>query len=103
MPPEEFINLVDYRRHELQIKGGHVINNYELIIFTTVQRFNQLYGNVDDYERREQWERRITVIDMYKGKQPDNESVTSNMSHDTVCFYCKHNVLGQCNCNYFNK
>lgn len=103
MPPEEFINLVDYRRHKLEIKGGHVVNNYELIIFTTVQKFNQLYGNVDDYERREQWERRITVIDLYKGKQPDNLSVTSNLSHDTACFYCKHNVINQCNCDFLNK
>lgn len=103
MLPEEFVNLVDYRRHKLEIKGGHIVNNYELIIFTSVQHFSRIYGNVDDYEARTQWTRRVTVIDLYKGKEPDNESVTSNVSHDTVCFYCKHNVLGQCNCNYFNK
>ena len=65
MLPEDFINLIDYRRHKIEIKGGHWINNYELIIFTSVQRFHTIYGNVDDYENRRQWERRVKVIDLY--------------------------------------
>ena len=65
MKPEEFINLVDYRIHNLQIKGGSVKNKYELIIFTSVQKLSSIYRNVEDFERREQWERRITLINMY--------------------------------------
>ena len=65
MKPEEFINLVDYRVHNMNVKGGHVKNNYKLIIFTSVQRLREIYRNVDEYERREQWERRIEVIDKY--------------------------------------
>lgn len=65
MKPEEFINLIDYRVHNMNIKGSSVKNNYELIIFTSVQKLSSIYRNVDDYERREQWERRIKVINMY--------------------------------------
>ena len=49
----------------MNVKGGHVKNNYKLIIFTSVQRLREIYRNVDEYERREQWERRIEVIDKY--------------------------------------
>lgn len=65
MKPEEFINLIDYRVHNLNIKGSSFKNNYKLIIFTSVQRLESIYRNVDEYERREQWERRIEKIDMY--------------------------------------
>lgn len=65
MKPEEFINLIDYRVHNMNIKGDSVKNRYELIIFTSVQRFSSIYRNVEDYERREQWERRVEVINLY--------------------------------------
>lgn len=65
MKPEEFINLIDYRVHNLQIKGGSVKNNYELIIFTSVQKLSSIYRNVEDFERREQWERRVELVNMY--------------------------------------
>lgn len=65
MKPEEFINLIDYRVHNLNVKGTSVKNNYELIVFTSVQKLSSIYKNVEDFERREQWERRITLIDLY--------------------------------------
>ncbi|OUM64034.1 hypothetical protein PIROE2DRAFT_60941 [Piromyces sp. E2] len=65
MKPEEFINLIDYRVHNMNIKGGQVKNRYELIIFTSVQKLNSIYRNVDEFERREQWERRIQLINLY--------------------------------------
>ncbi|ORX42374.1 hypothetical protein BCR36DRAFT_416125 [Piromyces finnis] len=65
MKPEEFINLIDYRVHNLNIKGGSAKNNYKLIIFTSVQKLSSIYRNVDEFERREQWERRIQLINMY--------------------------------------
>ncbi|OUM64028.1 hypothetical protein PIROE2DRAFT_60938 [Piromyces sp. E2] len=65
MKPEEFINLIDYRVHNLNIKGGEAKNNYKLIIFTSVQKLDTIYRNVDNYERREQWIRRINLIDLY--------------------------------------
>lgn len=65
MTPEEFINLIDYRSHNMNVKNGEFKNNYKLIIFTSVQRLDSIYRNVDDFERREQWIRRIELIDMY--------------------------------------
>lgn len=65
MKPEEFINLIDYRVHNMNIKGGSVKNKYELIIFTSVQKLASIYRNVDEFERREQWERRIILQDLY--------------------------------------
>ena len=65
MKPEEFINLIDYRVHNLNIKGTECKNNYKLIVFTSVQKLSSIYRNVEDYERREQWERRINLINLY--------------------------------------
>lgn len=60
----EFINFIDYNKHYMNIKGGEHINNYNLIIITSVQRLKELYSNMSD-EPRKQWMRRITLIDMY--------------------------------------
>lgn len=64
MKPSEFINLIDYNKHWMNIKGDSILNEYLVIIITSVQKFNRIYRNVDD-EPRAQWERRVQVIDMY--------------------------------------
>ena len=64
MKPSEFINLIDYNKHWMNIKGDCMLNNYNVIIITSVQRFSKIYRNVDD-EPRTQWERRVEVIDMF--------------------------------------
>ena len=64
MKPSEFINLIDYNIHYMNVKGGSVKNKYALIIITSVQRLQDIYRNVYD-EPRKQWERRIEVINMY--------------------------------------
>lgn len=64
MKPSEFINLIDYNKHWMNIKGNSILNEYLIIIFTSVQKFSKLYRNVDD-EPRAQWERRVQVIDMF--------------------------------------
>ena len=63
MPASEFINLIDYNKHIMNIKGAFVINNYELIIITSVQDIDCIYSNLPD-EPRLQWLRRIEVIDL---------------------------------------
>lgn len=63
MPANEFINLIDYNKHPLNIKGGSVINNYELIIITSVIGLDCIYNNLDD-EPKQQWFRRITWIQL---------------------------------------
>lgn len=59
MCASEFINFIDYRCHNLNVKGGSVRNNYSTIIITTVQSLKNIYINCDD-EPRKQWERRMT-------------------------------------------
>jgi len=64
MKASEFINFIDYNKHNLNVKGGHKRNNYELIIITSVERFDEIYRFTQG-EPRLQWERRVEVIDMY--------------------------------------
>lgn len=59
MKPSEFINLIDYNRHYMNVKGGNVLNNYGLIIITSVENLDDIYANVPDEPRR-QWVRRIS-------------------------------------------
>lgn len=63
MTASEFINFIDYRVHNLNIKGGQMKNKYNTIIITSVQRIDEIYGNCYG-EPREQWMRRIIPIDM---------------------------------------
>lgn len=60
----EFINFIDYNVHSLNVKGGSVKNNYTKIIITSVQRLGEIYGNMHG-EAREQWMRRVELIDLY--------------------------------------
>lgn len=72
MKPSEFINFIDYNIHTLNIKGGSIINKYELIIITSVQNPKYIYSNVGD-EPRKQWLRRMEIIDMRpKEDEEDN-------------------------------
>lgn len=64
MKASEFIHFIDYNKHVLNIKGSRKINDYELIIITTVQKITDIYRNMDN-EPRQQWMRRVNVIDMY--------------------------------------
>ena len=63
MKPDEFIRFIDYRTHTMNIKGGQIMNKYELIIITSIKPIEYLYRNVTD-EQREQWLRRVEVIDL---------------------------------------
>ena len=64
MDPNEFINFIDYNKHVLNIKGGSVKNEYQLIIITSAQdpKFIFEYRQVKE-ETAKQWLRRMTVID----------------------------------------
>lgn len=65
MKPSEFIHLIDYNKHFLNIKGGHILNKFELIIFTSVIPLSCIYSKMLDTEPKKQWERRIEIIDMF--------------------------------------
>lgn len=81
MKASEFINLIDYNVHYLNIKGGQRLNKYELIIITSVQNVKDIYGNMKG-EPRKQWERRIKVIDMTPPKIEDDEANDIELSDD---------------------
>lgn len=61
MSASEFINFIDYRTHNMNIKGGSIRNNYKLIIITSVQDPEKIYKNLPD-EPRKQWMRRMEII-----------------------------------------
>lgn len=65
MPASEFINLIDYNRHPMNTKGGHIINNYELIIITSIQLIDEIYMNYENEEPKKQWMRRIKYIHLF--------------------------------------
>lgn len=69
MPASEFINFIDYHTHKMNVKGGCITNNYNLIIITSVVPLENIYNNMEDEEPRQQWMRRIKHIkldDIYK-------------------------------------
>lgn len=61
MPASEFINFIDYRTHNLNVKGGQVKNKYSKIIITSIIPLHELYRRITQ-EQKEQWIRRIEEI-----------------------------------------
>lgn len=82
MRPKEFIQFIDYNRNLMNVKGGTKINEYELIIITSVERLTNIYKNVTG-EPREQWMRRISLIDMYDN-QEDQEMIDVINTKDNI-------------------
>lgn len=70
MKASEFVNFIDYNKQIMNIKGGSKLNNYELIIITSVQNIEDIYHNMIG-EPRKQWLRRVEVIDM--NEEEDND------------------------------
>ena len=70
MKPSEFINFIDYNKHYMNVKGGNCVNDYKLIIITSVQPLDEIYRNVSE-EPRKQWIRRITEIHL----EDDNDEI----------------------------
>lgn len=63
MDVSEFINFIDYNVHNLDIKGGHIKNNYKLIIITSINNPKNIYKNcTDSEETKTQWLRRMKII-----------------------------------------
>ena len=61
MRPSEFINLIDYNLHTMNIKNGSVVNHYENIFITSVQSPREIWNKMEQRdEAAEQWLRRIT-------------------------------------------
>lgn len=63
MSASEFVNFIDYRTHNLNVKGGTVRNKYTKIIITSVQSPYEIYSNLNG-EPRQQWMRRLILHDL---------------------------------------
>lgn len=63
MKASEFINLIDYNKHSMNLKGSSCINDYKLIIITSVQYITEIYKSCYG-EPRKQWMRRVEVINL---------------------------------------
>lgn len=72
MKASEFINFIDYNKHIMNKKGGQKINDYELIIITSVQNITEIYKSCHG-EPRKQWMRRVEVINMEKVEDEDQD------------------------------
>ena len=70
MKASEFINFIDYNKHTMNIKGAQKINEYQLIIITSVQPLCSIYNSCQGEPRR-QWERRIQLIKL--ARDDDND------------------------------
>lgn len=79
MKPSEFINLIDYNKHYMNIKGSQKLNEYKIIIFTTVQRLESIYRNMIDQEPRQQWERRIEEIKLGEDEEEETDIDINNL------------------------
>lgn len=74
MKASEFINMIDYNKHWMNVKGDQVLNDFTLIIITSVQRIKDIYKNLSD-EPRQQWLRRVEIIDKYEEDEEDDEGL----------------------------
>ena len=63
MKASEFINLIDYTKHIMNVKYGSVQNEYVYIIITSIQNPNLLYLQ-DLHEQQNQWIRRMKIINL---------------------------------------
>ena len=77
MKASEFINLIDYNKHIMNIKGAKVMNNYKLIIITSLFHPKKIYCNMTE-EAREQWLRRIKIINT------STSDITERLSWDEL-------------------
>lgn len=75
MCASEFINFIDYRIHNLNIKGGSIKNKYNTIVISTVQSLKEIYSNCTG-EPKKQWMRRIIY---YKWKEDLEDFVLREM------------------------
>ena len=72
MKASEFINFIDYNKHYMNIKGGTKLNDYELIIITSIQKLTDIYKNMPE-EGKNQWMRRVEKIDMEDEIETNND------------------------------
>lgn len=61
MDASEFLHFIDYNKQIMNVKGGFMLNNYTIIIITSILRLKDIYQDAS-LEDREQWTRRVEEI-----------------------------------------
>lgn len=61
IPASEFINFIDYNKQPMNMKNGSVLNNFKVILISSIQNPNDIYRKMTEYssEPRYQWMRRM--------------------------------------------
>jgi len=72
MRASEFLNFIDYNKQIMNVKGGFMLNNYEIIIITSILDLKNIYNTVSG-ESRVQWERRLKEIHLSTVYNDDRE------------------------------
>lgn len=84
MKPSEFINFIDYKKHNMNIKGGSLKNFYEFIVITSVQDLMSIYYEFQkkNEEPSKQWMRRVTEVKLYEEVTEDKyeEFINNNFN-----------------------
>lgn len=73
MKASEFINFIDYNKQIMNVKNGCLLNEYNLIIITSILRLEDIYKNLE-YENKVQWIRRIHEIYLCEVKNTEREN-----------------------------
>jgi hypothetical protein len=73
MNPSEFINLIDYHVHALNVKNGSVKNKYHTILISSIVNPRTMYVSQSN-EAREQWIRRMQIINVGDNSESDSEN-----------------------------
>ena len=113
MKPSEFINFIDYNKHIMNTKNGFILNNYKLIVITSVQKLEDLYSNMSDKQKsngyeepNKQWLRRISRIDFYTQKFTSSIDDELRMIKNNLCHWCyvhDKTLAVECQCLIDNK
>ena len=90
MKPSEFLNFIDYNKQIMNVKGGFCVNNYEIIIITTIFRLATIYLEADG-ESRIQWERRLKEIRLSKVYNKERENQL-NLLFYLIKLYIKQKI-----------
>lgn len=84
MKPSEFINFVDYKKHNMNIKGGSLKNFYNFIVITSVQDLMSIYYDFTqkNEEPAKQWQRRIKSVKLLREYKPEEyeEFINNNFN-----------------------
>lgn len=121
MKAKEFVQFIDYNVNIMNVKGGSKWNHYELIVITSVEKLEDIYKKVKG-EPREQWIRRITLIDLYNHNESyyinfnkralensfehenskkirlDSDNCIYSIDNDDACIYCDLGKDCHCKC-----